>query len=159
MCLVFYSFVGGADTSGSIDLDYMVEKLGIDKSKIDDLSNLLYKNYGTTMAGLRVLFHLLSFHFLAQNGNSLLNSEISDSLCLFCFIVNSGNWIWLWIWWISQVHAFFFLLLLSPFVSSDEIDFWTLAITVMFMGDYLMRIWNQTQFWGTFCWACPIGNW
>lgn len=47
MCLVFYSFVGGADTSGSIDLDYMVEKLGIDKSKIDDLSNLLYKNYGT----------------------------------------------------------------------------------------------------------------
>ena len=80
MCLVFYSFVGGADTSGSIDLDYMVEKLGIDKSKIDDLSNLLYKNYGTTMAGLRVLFHLLSFHFLAQNGNSLLNSEISDDL-------------------------------------------------------------------------------
>ncbi|KAG4924999.1 hypothetical protein JHK85_051558 [Glycine max] len=52
---VFYSFVGGADTSGSIDLDYMVEKLGIDKSKIDDLSNLLYKNYGTTMAGLRAI--------------------------------------------------------------------------------------------------------
>ena len=94
MCLVFYSFVGGADTSGSIDLDYMVEKLGIDKSKIDDLSNLLYKNYGTTMAGLRVRFNFfLSFHFFAQNGNSLLNSEISDSLCLFCFIVNSGNWI------------------------------------------------------------------
>jgi len=35
-------------------LDYMVEKLGIDSSKIDDLSNLLYKNYGTTMSGLRV---------------------------------------------------------------------------------------------------------
>lgn len=35
-------------------VDYMVEKLGIDKSKIDDLCNLLYKNYGTTMAGLRV---------------------------------------------------------------------------------------------------------
>lgn len=34
--------------------DYMVEKLGIDKSKIADLCNLLYKNYGTTMAGLRV---------------------------------------------------------------------------------------------------------
>ncbi|KAE9592060.1 hypothetical protein Lal_00013032 [Lupinus albus] len=33
--------------------DYMVEKLGIDKSKIDELSNLLYRNYGTTMAGLR----------------------------------------------------------------------------------------------------------
>lgn len=36
--------------------DYMVEKLGIDRSKIVELSNLLYKNYGTTMAGLRVWF-------------------------------------------------------------------------------------------------------
>ncbi|KAK7286791.1 hypothetical protein RJT34_22027 [Clitoria ternatea] len=35
--------------------DYMVEKLGIEPSKIDDLSNLLYKNYGTTMAGLRAI--------------------------------------------------------------------------------------------------------
>ncbi|KAK9668721.1 hypothetical protein RND81_13G081300 [Saponaria officinalis] len=35
--------------------EYMVEKLGIDRSKINDLSNLLYKNYGTTMAGLRAI--------------------------------------------------------------------------------------------------------
>ncbi|KAK4748245.1 hypothetical protein SAY87_014831 [Trapa incisa] len=35
--------------------DYMVEHLGIDPSKIDDLCNLLYKNYGTTMAGLRAI--------------------------------------------------------------------------------------------------------
>ncbi|KAE9603347.1 hypothetical protein Lal_00008262 [Lupinus albus] len=35
--------------------DYMVEKLGIEQSKVDDLSNLLYKNYGTTMAGLRAI--------------------------------------------------------------------------------------------------------
>lgn len=35
--------------------DYMVEKLGIEPSKIDDLSNLLYKNYGTTMSGLRAI--------------------------------------------------------------------------------------------------------
>ncbi|XP_010529825.1 PREDICTED: uncharacterized protein C24B11.05-like [Tarenaya hassleriana] len=35
--------------------DYMVEKLGIEKSKIPELSNLLYKNYGTTMAGLRAI--------------------------------------------------------------------------------------------------------
>lgn len=40
----------------AIVVDYMVEKLGIDKSKILDLGNLLYKNYGTTMAGLRVWF-------------------------------------------------------------------------------------------------------
>ncbi|CAL9235920.1 unnamed protein product [Arabidopsis halleri] len=35
--------------------DYMVEKLGIEKSKILELSNSLYKNYGTTMAGLRAI--------------------------------------------------------------------------------------------------------
>lgn len=41
--------------------DYMVEKLGIDESKIADLCNLLYKNYGTTMAGLRVCLLILFF--------------------------------------------------------------------------------------------------
>jgi len=35
--------------------DFMVEKLGIDRSKIQELSDLLYKNYGTTMAGLRAI--------------------------------------------------------------------------------------------------------
>jgi len=35
--------------------DYMVEKLGIERSKLDDLCNYLYKNYGTTMAGLRAI--------------------------------------------------------------------------------------------------------
>lgn len=35
--------------------DYMVEELGIPKDKIVELSNLLYKNYGTTMAGLRAI--------------------------------------------------------------------------------------------------------
>ena len=59
MCLLFMDIL---DTSDTIDLDYMVEKLGIEKSKIDDLSNLLYKNYGTTMAGLRVW---LSFSMLS----------------------------------------------------------------------------------------------
>ena len=35
--------------------DYMIEKLGIEPRKTDDLSNLLYKNYGTTLAGLRAI--------------------------------------------------------------------------------------------------------
>lgn len=34
---------------------YMAEKLGIDRSKISQLCDLLYKNYGTTMAGLRAI--------------------------------------------------------------------------------------------------------
>ena len=41
-----------------VSTDYMVEKLGIERGKIDTLSNLLYKNYGTTMAGLRVGFYI-----------------------------------------------------------------------------------------------------
>ncbi|RWR76951.1 Haloacid dehalogenase-like hydrolase superfamily protein [Cinnamomum micranthum f. kanehirae] len=35
--------------------DYMVEKLGMDESKIPDISSILYKIYGTTMAGLRAI--------------------------------------------------------------------------------------------------------
>ncbi|GAV76571.1 HAD_2 domain-containing protein [Cephalotus follicularis] len=35
--------------------DYMDEKLGIGKDTIIELSNLLYKHYGTTMAGLRAM--------------------------------------------------------------------------------------------------------
>ncbi|KAL0545110.1 hypothetical protein IC582_020252 [Cucumis melo] len=34
---------------------YIAEKLGVETSKIPELSNLLYKNYGTTMAGLRAI--------------------------------------------------------------------------------------------------------
>ncbi|ERN07931.1 uncharacterized protein C24B11.05 [Amborella trichopoda] len=35
--------------------DYMVKKLGIEKEKVPALCDLLYKNYGTTMAGLRAI--------------------------------------------------------------------------------------------------------
>jgi putative hydrolase of the HAD superfamily len=35
--------------------DYMLERLGIEEGKISDLCKLLYKNYGTTMAGLRAI--------------------------------------------------------------------------------------------------------
>lgn len=37
-----------------IFIDYMAKRLGMDEEEIDNLSELLYKNYGTTMAGLRV---------------------------------------------------------------------------------------------------------
>lgn len=35
--------------------EYMVQKLGIEQSQIVEMSKLLYKNYGTTMAGLRAI--------------------------------------------------------------------------------------------------------
>jgi putative hydrolase of the HAD superfamily len=44
----------GINMNGTLISDYMVEKLGIEQTKTDDLCNLLYKNYGTTLAGLRV---------------------------------------------------------------------------------------------------------
>ncbi|XP_062167741.1 uncharacterized protein LOC133873949 [Alnus glutinosa] len=61
-CLLFdlddtlYPLSSGIATACRNNIEgYMVEKLGIDKSKIPDLCNLLYKNYGTTMAGLRAI--------------------------------------------------------------------------------------------------------
>lgn len=46
---------GLAAACGQNIKDYMVEHLGIEKSKLAELGNLLYKNYGTTMAGLRAI--------------------------------------------------------------------------------------------------------
>ncbi|KAL1825551.1 hypothetical protein ACET3Z_012329 [Daucus carota] len=61
-CLLFdlddtlYPYSSGLATACSNNIkDYMVEKLGIDRSVIFEMSNLLYKNYGTTMAGLRAI--------------------------------------------------------------------------------------------------------
>ena len=39
--------------------EYMVKKLGIDEKKVLEISPILYKTYGTTMAGLRVWSYLV----------------------------------------------------------------------------------------------------
>ncbi|CAL1399094.1 unnamed protein product [Linum trigynum] len=61
-CLLFdlddtlYPYSSGlAAACGQNIKDYMVEHLGIDRNKIVELGNLLYKNFGTTMAGLRAI--------------------------------------------------------------------------------------------------------
>ncbi|KAE8687017.1 hypothetical protein F3Y22_tig00111027pilonHSYRG00752 [Hibiscus syriacus] len=61
-CLLFdlddtlYSLSSGLSREcGKNIKDYMAEKLGIEKDQIVELSNLLYKNYGTTIAGLRAI--------------------------------------------------------------------------------------------------------
>ncbi|KAG8088740.1 hypothetical protein GUJ93_ZPchr0010g11065 [Zizania palustris] len=41
--------------------DYMVEKLGIEESKIENLGNLLYKNYDMTMASLRAVSYSFDY--------------------------------------------------------------------------------------------------
>lgn len=35
----------------------MVEKLGIDEDGVVELNQILYKKYGTSMAGLKVIYH------------------------------------------------------------------------------------------------------
>ncbi|XP_057801353.1 uncharacterized protein LOC131016666 isoform X1 [Salvia miltiorrhiza] len=59
-CLLFdlddtlYPLSSGLATSVLKNIqDYMIENLGIEESKIPSLCDLLYRNYGTTMAGLR----------------------------------------------------------------------------------------------------------
>lgn len=41
--------------------DYMVEKLGIEKGKVSELCGLLYRYYGTTMAGLRAIGYAFDY--------------------------------------------------------------------------------------------------
>lgn len=49
-------------------LGYMIEQLDIDESKVPDMCYVLYKYYGTTMAGLRVCLKsfFLFISFLGQ---------------------------------------------------------------------------------------------
>lgn len=34
----------------------MIQKLGIEESGVSELNSVLYKNYGTSMAGLKVIY-------------------------------------------------------------------------------------------------------
>lgn len=40
-------------------LEYMIEKLKIEDSKVPDMCVQLYKDYGTTMSGLRVRSYIM----------------------------------------------------------------------------------------------------
>ncbi|KAL5133555.1 hypothetical protein HKD37_03G006855 [Glycine soja] len=68
--------------------DYMVEKLGAEPSKTGELVNLLYSNYGTTIAGLRNLFIVLyMFHFFPFKllGMTLTMKNITGTFASFFF--------------------------------------------------------------------------
>ncbi|KAL0916991.1 hypothetical protein M5K25_014547 [Dendrobium thyrsiflorum] len=41
--------------------DYMVEKIDIEESKVSEMAILLYKNYGTTMVGLRAIGYTFNY--------------------------------------------------------------------------------------------------
>lgn len=58
----------------------MVEKLGIEESKIENLGNLLYKNYGTTMAGLRAIGYNFDYDEYHRYANE--QTEPSSPTCV-----------------------------------------------------------------------------
>ncbi|XP_010937594.2 LOW QUALITY PROTEIN: uncharacterized protein C24B11.05 [Elaeis guineensis] len=67
-CLLFdlddtlYPYGSGIATECRKNIgDYMIEKLGIEESKISDMCNILYKHYGTTMAGLRAIGYTFDY--------------------------------------------------------------------------------------------------
>lgn len=37
--------------------DYMVQKLGVEEKQVPEMNHVLYKNYGTTLAGLKVYIY------------------------------------------------------------------------------------------------------
>lgn len=49
----------------------MVQKLGIQQNKVFQLNQELYKNYGTSMAGLKVLLHMFS-NFLFEKSTTFI---------------------------------------------------------------------------------------
>ena len=70
--------------------DYMVHKLGVDESVSLELCILLYKQYGTTMAGLRVCAAkvYLFFFFLY-----VLCCLLALNLCFLLSCYTIGCWI------------------------------------------------------------------
>ncbi|XP_057956697.1 uncharacterized protein LOC131149918 [Malania oleifera] len=61
-CLLFdvddtlYPLSSGLSTQCTKNIeDYLVQKLGVEKNKVSDFNHNLYKNYGTTLAGLRAI--------------------------------------------------------------------------------------------------------
>lgn len=75
-CLLFdvddtlYSLNSGLSAACSKNIkEYMVQKLGIEEDKVSDMNQRLYKEYGTTMAGLKAIgykFDVDDFHQFAH---------------------------------------------------------------------------------------------
>lgn len=51
----------------------MVEKLGIDEDGVVELNQILYKKYGTSMAGLKVIYH----HRYIDRSNTKMDSHLN----------------------------------------------------------------------------------
>ncbi|KAL5133553.1 hypothetical protein HKD37_03G006855 [Glycine soja] len=61
--------------------DYMVEKLGAEPSKTGELVNLLYSNYGTTIAGLRIFTNSDKVHTIKALERLALEDCFEGIIC------------------------------------------------------------------------------
>ncbi|MCD7462363.1 hypothetical protein HAX54_048362 [Datura stramonium] len=75
-------------------IDYMIEKLGIDETKVSEMCISLYKEYGTTMAGLRAI----GFDFDYDDYHSFVHGRLPYELLktdyvlrIFCIACVSGK--------------------------------------------------------------------
>lgn len=79
--------------------DYMRHHLLIEESQIAKMCLDLYKEYGTTMAGLKVTTHISLVHWVFTNYNDL--SYISFPLLITPSLFSAGIRLWVWQWWVS----------------------------------------------------------
>lgn len=63
----------------------MVQKLGIEEEKVPEMNRALYKNYGTTMAGLKVYYYCP----LAKMKNFEHVIQLNNEYIFPC----PGNWV------------------------------------------------------------------
>lgn len=116
--------------------EFMLQHLHIDENEVPKMCLDLYKEYGTTMAGLKVKIVQLT-----------LCLELQTSMFFLTLTLWSVN--------------FIALQFTRQYVSQSSFSFRLLAmnLTMMnfiltFMENYHTRLWNPTCCWGTFYFLC-----
>jgi len=67
----------------------MIQKLGMEADKVAQLNVPLYKRYGTTMAGLKVLIFFINLQLNCIRNISLDKTDVSSFSCP----LSPGNWL------------------------------------------------------------------
>lgn len=131
LCVNFAQFI----YNGYIALhctEYMLQKLGIQEDKVPELCVSLYKVYGTTMAGLKVLS--ISQLKLYINWRFFLFDAMVNKSPSLSFMLSPGNWLWLWLWWFSRVICLYIFVICSFYL------FFILNLAIYF--NCLDTLWN-----------------
>lgn len=118
---------------GFPSIEYMVQKLGIEESKVPEMNRVLYQNYGTTLAGLKVwpcnllvkrktILRMSYSSIIHRFYSSPLSRQLVTTLTMMTFTGTNLA--------ISSLPPLFFCV---SCVKKDMI--WRFLLTVFFMGD------------------------